>query len=185
MVMSLVAKPKSADLSFTAGGDNPCSELRIYCSPSFLDRGVWEIGNRHVFAHRANRPIFSKRRSCGLVVCVHRKSEVAPEFIDGMGLSDSKIGALVFIPPGEKILFWFSQPAILQANVFVNDEFFDRLVFALQSGKRTTRLELEIQKQGVLEFGWEPDGSRRVWKLESTTETSCVDVESMDFGLTF
>jgi hypothetical protein len=114
-----------------------------------------------------------------------QKSKVALEDIDKMGLSDSKIGALVFVPPGEKGLFWPSEPAVLQANIFVSDELFDRLVSAFQSGKRATWLELEIEKQGVLEYGWEPDGSRMVWKLESKTETSVVDVESMDVGIAF
>jgi hypothetical protein len=185
MVMSLVAKPKRANLYFTTGEDYPCCELRIDCSPSFLDRSVWEIGTRHVFAHRANRPILSKRKSCDLEACVHPKSKVDPEIIEQMGLSDSKIGTLAFVPPGEKGLFFYSQPAYLRANIFVNDELFDRLVSALQFGKRATQLEFEIEKQGVLEYGWEPDGSRKVWKLESTTETSCVDVESMDVEIVF
>jgi hypothetical protein len=101
-----------------------------------------------------------------------------------MRLSDSKIGALVFHPPGEKILFWFSQPAVLQANVFVSDDFFDRLVSVLQSGKRATWLVLKIEeKRGVLEYGWVPNDFLKVWKLESTTEASCLDVESMDVGI--
>jgi hypothetical protein len=183
MVMSLLAKPKRANLLLTAEGDNTRCELRIDCSPNFLDRGVLEIGDRHVFAHRANRPLFTKRKSCGLVVSVYRKSEVAPEDITAMRLSDSKIGALTFCPPVKEDWAWRFHPAVIEANVHVGDELFDRLVSALQSGKRATWLKLEIEKRGVLEYGGEPDGSRRVWKLESTTEVSCLDVESMDVGI--
>ena len=115
---------------------------------------MWEIGDRHVFAHRANRPLFSKRKSCGLVVSVYRKSELAPEDITAMRLSDSKIGALAFCPPVKEDWAWRFHPAVIEANVHVGDELFDRLVSALQSGKRSTWLELEIEKRGVLEYGW-------------------------------
>jgi hypothetical protein len=146
---------------------------------------VWEIGDRHVFAHRANRPLFCKRKSCGLVVSVYRQSDVALEDIGKIGQSDFRIGALVFAPPSKGDWAWRFHPAVIEANVHVGDEFFDRLVSAIQSGKRATWLRVEIEKRGVLEYGWEPDGSRRVWKLESTTEASCLDVESMDVGIAF
>jgi hypothetical protein len=42
---------------------------------------------------------------------------------------------------------------------------------------------LYIEKSGVLEYGWEPDGSRKTWKLESTIDLSCVDVESIDVSI--
>jgi hypothetical protein len=119
------------------------------------------------------------------VVNVFRKSEVSSEVIGEMKLSDSKIGALVFFPPIKGDLMWRLHPAVLEANVHVNDEIFDRLVRALQSGKKAKWLALEIEKQGVIEYGWEPDGSRMVWKLESTTEASYVDVEGMEVGINF
>jgi len=100
-----------------------------------------------------------------------------------IGLSASKIGNLYFVPSGEKSLFWRSQPAALDAKVFVTDELFERLVSAFLAGKGINWLELCIEKPGVLEFGWEPDGSRKKWKLESTTDLSCVDVESIDIGI--
>jgi len=42
---------------------------------------------------------------------------------------------------------------------------------------------MEIEKQGVLEYGWEPDGSRKVWKLESATQPSCVDVGNISIAI--
>jgi hypothetical protein len=183
MVMTLQAKPKRANLSISTEGNKTCCELRIDCSPGLLTRGVWEIGDRHVFANRANRPLFSKRKLCNLVVTVYRQRDVTSEDIGKLGQSDSRIGALVFVPPFKGDLMWRLYPAILEANVHVGDEFFDRLVGALQSGKKAKWLELEIEKQGALEYGWEPDGSRIIWKLESTTESSWVNVESIDIGI--
>jgi hypothetical protein len=182
--MPLELKVKRANLVSGMDGENTWFELHLVCSPTDKS-GTLEIGDRHVFATRRNRPILGKRKSCALVVSVKRRSSLTKENIDTIGLSASKIGNLCFVPPGEKDLFWPSQSAALDADVFVSDELFDGLVSALQSGKRATWLELEIEKRGVLEYGWEPDGSRKVWKLESTTEMSCVDVESMDVGIAF
>jgi hypothetical protein len=191
MEMRLLANPKRANISLTAGGNSNCYELRMNCSPNPLDRGGWEIGDRYVYANRVNRPIFSKRKSCDLMVNVQRKSEVSLEEIDAMRLSDCKIGALVFDPSGEKGFFFYSRPARFQANIFVSDELFDRLVNALLSGKRIRWIALTIERPGVLEYkhevlgcDWDPEELRKVWKLENTTEASCVDVKSMDFGIT-
>jgi len=114
---------------------------------------------------------------------VQRRSSLTQEKIDKIGLSASKIGNLHFVPPGEKGLFWHSEPAALDAAVFVSDEMFERLVSTFQAGKEINWIELSIEKPGVLEYGWEPDGSRMTWKLESTTDLSYVDVESIDINV--
>ena len=183
MVVTLIARPKRINLRFNANGDENRSDLWIDCAPGLSTRRVLEIGNRHVFANRASRPILGKRKLCDLSVLVHRKSTLTPEQIGKLGLSDSKIGELVFVPPGEKSRFWSRQPAALQADVWVSNELFDGLVSALQHGEKATWLELEIEKEGILEYGWEPDGSRATWKLENETKLNHVDLEELAIGV--
>jgi hypothetical protein len=180
--MQMRLKVKRAILVSSMDGEESWFALTLACSPRH-GSGTLEIGDRHVFAARLNRPILSTRKSCNFEVSVQRKSTLTQEKIDAIGLSASKIGNLYFVPPGEKDLFWPSQPAALDATVFVSDGLFDRLVSALQAGKKVTWLDLEIEKEGVLKYGWEPDGSRKTWKLESTTDPSRVDVESIEFGI--
>lgn len=179
--MNLELKVKRAILVTGMDGEDTWFALRLLCSPH--GSGSLEIGDRHVFATRKTRPILSKRRFCDLQVSVKRRSSLTQENIDKIGLSASKIGNLCFVPPGEKDLFWPSQRAALDADVFVSDELFERLVSTFHAGKGTNWLELDIEKPGVLEYGWEPDGSRKTWKLESTTGLSYVDVESIDVGI--
>jgi hypothetical protein len=49
--------------------------------------------------------------------------------------------------------------------------------------ERPKWLQLEIEKQGILKYGWEPDGSRMTWKLDGTTDPQYVDVQRMDIGI--
>jgi len=179
--VNLELKVKRAILVSGMDGEDTRFALRLVCSPT-NELGTLEIGDRHVFATRRNRPILGKRKSCNLEVSVLRRSSLTQENIDLIGLSASKIGNLYFVPPGEKDLFGPSQPAALEATVFVSDELFERLLSTFQAGKRINWLELYIEKSGVLEYGWEPDGSRKTWKLENITDKSCVDVENIDVG---
>lgn len=179
--VNLELKVKKAILVSGMDGEDTWSDLRLVCSPTH-GSGTLEIGDRHIFATRQNRPILGKRKSCNLQVSVKRRSSLTQESIDKIGLSASKIGNLYFVPPGEKDLFGPSQPASLEATVFVSDELFERLVSTFQAGKGTNWLELCIEKPDVLEYGWEPDGSHITWKLENTTDLSCVDVESIEVG---
>jgi hypothetical protein len=180
--VNLKLKVKRAILVSGMDGEDTWIALRLACSPTH-ESGTLEIGDRHVFATRRNRPILSKRKSSNLEVSLKRRGSLTQENIDSIGLSASKIGNLYFVPPGKKGLFWPSQPAALDANVFVSDELFERLVSTFQAGKVVNWLELYIEKPGVLGYGWEPDGSRITWKLESTTELSYVDVSSIDIGI--
>jgi hypothetical protein len=173
---------KRAIFVSTADGENTWSALRLACSPTD-EAGTLEIGDRHAFGARLNRPILSNRKSCNLEVSVQRRSVLTQEKIDAIGLSASKIGNLYFVRPVERSWIWPSHRAVLEARVFVCDELFETLVSAFQAGKRTNWLELYIEKPGVLEFGWEPDGSRITWNLKSTTDLPCVDVESIEFGI--
>jgi hypothetical protein len=180
--VNLALKVKRAILVSGMDGEDTWFTLRLFCAPTH-GSGTLEIADRHLFATRHIRPIFSKRKSCNLEVSIQRRSTLTQEKIDAIGLSASKIGNLYFVPPSKKELFWPSVPAALDATVFVCDELFEGLVSAFQAGKRINWLELHIEKPGVLEFGWEPDGSRVTWKLESATDPSSVDVESIDFGI--
>jgi hypothetical protein len=180
--VNLELKVKGAVLVSGMDGEDTWFTLRLACSPT-QESGVLEIGDRYVFAATHNRPILDKRKSCNFQVSVQRISFLSQEKIAMIGLSASKIGNLYFVPPVEKELFWPSQPAALDATVFVCDELFERLVSAFQAGKGINWLELSIEKPGILEYGREPDGSRITWKLESTTDQSCVDVESIDVGI--
>lgn len=178
--MQLRAKAEKANFSLTEG-ENAQFVLRLDCSAPD-DDGVLEIGERYAFTAKASRHLLGKRKSCNLRVWVKRRSSAGQKAVEKLGLSPSKIGELGFYPPSEKGDFFPGRPAALEAMAFVSDELFDGLVTTLRATKPATWLVLEIEKQGVLEYGWEPDGSRRIWKLESVAEPSYVDVEMMEIG---
>jgi hypothetical protein len=138
--MNLRLKVKRAVLFSSMDGEDTRFDLGLTCSPT-NESGTLEIGDRYVFATRQNRPILSKRKFCNLGLSVKRRSSLTQESIDMIGLSASKIGNLCFVPPGKKGLFGPSQPAALDAKVFVTDELFERLMSTFQAGKGINWLE--------------------------------------------
>ncbi len=180
-IVQLELSVKRVSLVSGTNGESTWRELYVDCSPTDAF-GILEIGDRYIFAARAKRSIFGKRKSCDLQISVKRRNSLTHENIEKIGLSDAKIGNLCFVPPVKGDSFWPSQRAALDAVVFVTDELFESLVSALVAGKRIDRIELDIEKPCTLEYGWEPDGSRKIWKLESTTDSSYVDVGRIDFG---
>lgn len=179
--MQLSTKPESAQLVWITDGDDDFPVIILDCVPD-PTVAVLEIGDGHVFASKANRSLFNRRQACNLRVRLQRKTTLKRESVKKLNLSESKIGELVFCPASEAGDFHPASPAALDATLFVSDELHGRLLDAFQAGKRASLLTMEIEKQEVLKFGWEPDGSRKVWKLESATEPSTVDVGS--FGIT-
>jgi hypothetical protein len=153
------------------------------CSPTD-STGALEIGEKHVFASRSNRRFLRRRRSCSLFIRVVRKSKLTPEVAEKINLSESKIGVLRYEPSmkGEG-RFSRAIPAYLEAIIYLSDELHGRLLDAILARRRPIRLDLEIEKVDALGYGWEPDGSRKVWKIESTTEPSEVNASSINLRM--
>jgi hypothetical protein len=174
--VSIYATPKRAFLCHASDDE---TTLIIKCTAQ-NDSGVIEIGKEHVFASRKNRSLFSRRRTCELDVRIKRRSSVSEETATKLSLSKDKIGELTFFPPIRKGKGNDASPASLGASVFLDDQLFDCLMNTLQSGKRSKLLQLDIESEGTLEFGWEPDGSRMEWKIANPSEPSHIDVISIE-----
>jgi hypothetical protein len=173
--VSIYSTPKRAFLCHASDDE---TTLIIKCTAQ-NDSGVLEIGKEHIFASRKNRRLFSRRRACELDVRIKRRSSISEETATKLSLSKYKIGELTFFGAIKKDEVNDSSPASLGASVFLDDQLFDSLMNTLQSGKRPKLLQLDIENEGTLEFGWEPDGSRMEWKIANPTEPSHVDVISI------
>jgi hypothetical protein len=171
-------------IDYTFDANETSAIISLACSPT-VSVGVWEIGEKHVFARRSKFPFLAflrKRRLRELSITIKRKSELRPEIIEKLNLSESKIGKLWFEPPKKRDKSGPGCPASLRAVVWVNDELHQSLRALIQAVERPTwlRLTLEVEAGGALHYGWEPDGSRMVWKIENENEPSCLDVSSID-----
>jgi hypothetical protein len=155
--------------------------IRIECTAADSSR-VLEIGKKHVFASRKYRSLFSKRRSCKLDVRIRRRSSVSELPAEKLNLSKDKIGELTFGPPRKADEVNTATPAFLEAIVFLDDRSFDNLMNTLLSGKRPKWLNLDIESEGTLGYGWEPDGSRKEWKIDDLSDTATVDVTTIAMG---
>lgn len=179
--MQLRAKIEKAFLSLIEGEDTWFT-LRIDCS-ALDDDGALEIGEKHVFTAKDNQFLIGKRIPCDLRVWVRRKCSLDEKTVEKLGLSKFKIGELGFYPASGGGDFYPGRKATLEAMAYVSDALFEKLLTAFQALKSVGWLSLDVQKNGVLEYGWEPDGSRKVWKLESATEPSYINLERIDIGL--
>lgn len=182
--MFLVAEAKRAVLSYAVDGSKSSTELLLECIAS-EESSALEIGAKHILVN-PNKPGFDGGRGpCELRIWVRRRDGLSAEKATKLGLSERKIGELGFFPaqepgPGD---FWKIQPASLEAFVFVNDGVFADIASALKAGRTTGLIDIEIEREGVLAYGWEPDGSRIVWGIENTNEPSYVDVTRLKIRL--
>jgi len=176
--MFISGKPKRAILYHES---DDATFLRIECTAAD-NSGVLEIGKEHVFASRNNRSLFSKRHACKLDVEIRRSSSISEEMAAAFRRSKDKIGSLNFHPPSKKDEVNDASPASLQANVFLDDQIFNSLMNTLHSGKRPKWLQLDIEREGTLEYGWEPDGSRKEWKIDNPSDIATIDVTSIAMG---
>ena len=181
--MDLAVIAKRAILSYTVSGESSSSELILECRAA-EQSGVFEIGENHVFADESQIRPGNKRRSCAFRLYIRRRSCLTEKRIAKLGLSDEKIGELGFYPDYEQRDFVPARPASLEAFVFVGDQTFDGLTNTLQAGGKTESIFVYLkERKGILEFGWEPDGSRMVWKIDDATKPAYVDVTELQMRL--
>jgi hypothetical protein len=180
MFISVIAK--RAILTCTVDGNLSSSELLLECTATDQS-GVLEIGNTHVFASKNNIGFARKRRACDLQLYIKRKSGLTDKSLAKLSLSDEKIGEVGFYPDYEARDLVPSRPGSLEAFVFVSDQLFETISNALQMGRKTESIQLDIEKKGTLAFGWELDGSRMTWNLDDAAKPSYVDVTRLDIRL--
>lgn len=150
--MFIAALPTRAVLSCTSNGEISSSEIIFYCDP-IDESGLLEIGEKHAFASKTSTGFRSKRRSCELRLYMRRRSALSPERVEKIGLSGEKIGVLSFYPDFKPKDFVPGRSATLEAFVFVSEEIFETVSKALQSGRKTEAIHLEIEKKGRLNTG--------------------------------
>jgi hypothetical protein len=180
--MFLATTANRAILAYSVDGENTSVDLLLECEATEAS-GILEIGEDHVFASKRNIGFSKKRRSCALRLYFRRRDGLSEKAVAKLSLSAEKIGELGFYPDYGKKDMIPSRPASLEAFVFVDDQLFERISHALQSGGRTEAIYLYVEKKDILDFGWEPDGSRIVWKLDNPTEPSFVDVTRLEIRL--
>lgn len=177
--VTISAKPKSAVLYYASDDE---TLLIIECIAADSS-GLLEIGKEHVFASMKNRSLISRRHACELHVRIRRRSFLSEETAAKLGLSKNKIGELEFCPPRKADVVNAAAPASLEAIVFLDDQLFDKLMNTLRSGKRPKWLQVDIEKEGALGYGWEPDGSRKEWKIDNPCDPTSVDVTRIAMGI--
>ena len=177
--MFLTTLAERATLSCTTAGEVGSSELIIDCAPT-EESGVLEIGKTHTFAHENDIRVGSNRKRCGLKIYVKRRSSLSEKHVAKIGLGEDKIGELGFYPDHAAKDFVPGRPASLEANVFVADRLFETIVSAVLAGRKAELIYLYIEKKETLEYGWEPDGSRLIWKIDDATKPSYVNVPQLE-----
>jgi hypothetical protein len=180
--MFLTLKASSASLFLEIGGESSSTELRLKCSAA-EQGGVLEIGSSHAFGGATWLVNRDRRSVNGLTLYIRRRSALSESALNRLALSDEKVGRLGFFPPSESRDDLPGRDASLEAFVFVSDDTFDRLVGSIQAGKKPDSIYVDIGNREGLEYGWEPDGSRIVWKLDKPSSPSYVNVAGMQLDI--
>lgn len=121
-----------------------------------------EIGNNHVLSSSRTAPFKGKEKSL-VAATVHVSSQ--SEHISHIESEKPICGYASFHP--ERVSDFDAEPAHLTITIVVDQDAFDWLV-----GRRIAEpgyCTLQIGIEG-LEYGWEPDGSHRIWNLDDDSD---------------
>lgn len=152
------------------------------------DLDAFEIGDAHVLASAYKLNNFYKDRKAVQLTCAFFLStSVCLEDEKFMNLSDRKIGHGVFIKEDDSDVFAASPPRLM-FSIYVRDEEFAAIQDMLNAGRNCNELSIEFDTDSrdgsnKLCFGWEPDGSRSIWKFANEEGPFRLDVTS--FQLSF
>jgi hypothetical protein len=180
MFLSLIAS--SASLFLDVGGESSSSELRLKCSAS-EQSGLLEIGLSHAFGNATWLLGRKKHVLTAVTLYVRQRSALSETALNRLALNDEKIGTLGFFPGSESRDDLPGRDASLEAYVFVTDEIFDRLIRSIQAGRKPDSIHVDLGGGDSLEYGWEPDGSRMVWKIDKPTSPAYIKVAGMQFNV--
>jgi hypothetical protein len=138
------------------------------------------IGEEYVFTNYSPSKKKGLKESKGSFV-VKRKSDGHKAFTDG------SVGLVSFFEEYASEFGDFYSPPSIVFEVYVDDKAFDEIKDSVKRQLNTTYVTVECDRG--MDFGWEPDGSSRVWKTnESKTGdmySRLVNVEITSFGMGF
>lgn len=179
-------RPKFVSIDYSDDGSKTSADISFDLYPT-ASTTLLEIGENHAFVHWSKHPFhafFGRRRIRELSLQVERRSDPTRELPSGVSLSETKIGFVAFTPPEKSGKFRPDYPAYLTGRVFVSNELHESLRNLLQAGTIPTwlRLTLEIE-EGGLGYGWEPDGSRIVWKVDNANKPCFLNVTEIRISL--
>lgn len=179
MFLTLVAS--SASLFLDVGGESASTELRLKCSAS-EQSGLLEIGLSHAFGNATWLVGRKKHVLTVITLYIRQRSSLSEAALNRLALNENKISTLGFFPTSESRDDLPGRDASLEAFIFVGDEIFDRLVRSIQAGRKPDSIHIDLSSDG-LEYGWEPDGSRMVWKIDKPTSPTYIKVEGMQLNI--
>jgi hypothetical protein len=180
MYINLVVESITQSISFAGAG--LVSSLTLLCSRSEGD-GVLEIGKKHAFANKSERVAKGRTHFSEMRIAIRRKSALTDGRIDGLGLGEDKIGELGFYPPKEKSDDLPAYPATLEAYIFVSDHDFEGTLRSVGNGGSGATVSLYVVKGTSIVYGWEPDGSRVVWAIETASEPAYAPISEVKIEL--
>jgi hypothetical protein len=166
---------QSVTLVAVLDGETPSMELIFRCVCSDED-SVLEIGTQYAFS--AQKPFLDRKRTHLRHVTIHiqRRGSMSDQRAEKLGLTAEKIGSLGFYPALKSRDDIPARDASMEAYVFVNDSIFENLTSYVKHGKKAFPVRLDIEGKPALAYGWEPDGSRKTWKIDKPDDPAYVDV---------
>ena len=152
----------------------------VYFEIENTKRNSITIGEEYIFTNYAPSKKKGLKESKGSFV-IKRK-------IDGhKALSDGSVGLVSFFEEHASEFGDFYSPPSIVFEVYVGDKAFEEIKDSVKRQLKTTYLTVECDRG--MDFGWEPDGSSQVWKVDESKTGDLYSrlqkVEIKSFGIGF
>ena len=144
---------------------------------SNIDNKVLEIGESFIFtSSRTSQLNNDGKKNINGQITIGKKSVQSKEFLTLNNFDENKIGEVVFLQPEEG----YEGHIVFQLHL--DDDFFDVIEKYFINQIPISSLTLEIPS---LEYGWEPDNSRVIWRLEKDEERGYKNLDINEFSLIY
>lgn len=168
----LCAEIEEAFLRSECDGDGCREELMLSCKGSELNELL--IGKNHIF-----NPLIKwdtqGRAECRYRIWMRRRGRLSEKAIESMGLKGDAVGELQF---------WEEQDS-LEANIFVEDQMFERWSIAFPSMRHKISAEITIAlDQNFSDHRMVGDESHITWNVAEGATVSKARIRSWKFELT-
>jgi hypothetical protein len=156
-------------------------------------RDILEIGKRYVFTDGDNaKSRYADRILIDFHLSIFRSSTLDEN--DTYYNKADAVGQLFFAGEVRNADLAEDTAAMLLANIFIDDNTFERIEHHLSQRGEIKQLTIDAAPEGfsyfstapdesdkkVLEYGWEPDGSRLIWNIDEATGPNKLQIKSFD-----
>ena len=173
---------KSTHLNFTYYSQNISKTINLRVTNSNKD--VIEIGDDYAFTNDDyfawyNKMQKNSKKFVEANITIYNADE-HKESVEKFNINNEKIGDVLFFKEHVGEFGDDGTEALINFRLFIKAELFNYIYENIASRNKISNISLDVVG---LDYGWEPDGSKMIWKTDDDKRTQMTDLQN--FSISF